>query len=984
MVIFGAPISHGDDAERAVRAALACRTRLQELNADARITLDMHVGVNTGEVVASTADVDQFLATGTAINVGSRLMHSASAGEILVGSITRDLTRASIAYGPARDVQAKNVGTVRAWPVRGVGADAALYRDTASFRAPLIGRDHELDILATALQRVRVSGAAEALLIEGAAGIGKSRLTREFARSFAREQVLVGRCRPYGEDTGLAAVRQMLRADMDIEPRDPWDEAMRKLRARVGVVLADATEADTIGARLAATIGLVEPSDVLPMIGRSEIAGELGRAVCRYMEASGAADGPRLLIFEDMHWGDATLLALVDDLTTVRAPILIICLARSEKDGAGALSVLGRPSRRVTLRALSPAQTRELVAALTSGAVLPPEVLTDLIARAEGNPLYVEEFLRLKETQGTGVTGDEWYRATMAVPASLRALIAARLDGLTADVKALVHRASVFSGAFSTSALEAVARSSISPRTIAEAVARDLFVPSTSVVPGEGPTYRFKHGLIRDVAYTTVPKGERARMHDDLGRWLERTYGDRSNEIVETVAYHAEQAYVLARDLESAAEARLGVRAVELLNAAAMRARHQQDQSAIQLYERAAAVAAHCDVPPVARADALAGAAVCRYWRDGERAPLDAALSAYAGLPPTETRVAALLAQAFAAMGAGRPDIYVPVTQAAIDTARAVGDADVIAEALGVRANGAYQSGDARRYVELVDDALVYARAHGANRQLPRLLMLRHIMAVRQADFALALALEEESERIRALLPLPTVDPAWLARQAGLRHAMRRDREALELVERAIETSRKHVSRIVHGLLLWQLGDAHFGCAHWLEARDAFSEAMGLFAALHQRGQIPEVAARSARARIRLGDLDGAARDIDLALASVLASDVESRSMIAVARGELAAARSEHDVADVAFGDALTALEPSIYIAHLADANVAYARVLKQSGRVSAARERLIAARAFYDDPFAEGCREEIDELLRQVDSASHAADESARVVQHE
>ncbi|HEY6957192.1 MAG TPA: adenylate/guanylate cyclase domain-containing protein [Candidatus Limnocylindria bacterium] len=975
MAVFGVPVAHGDDAERAVRAALACRQRIDALNAHARIPLELHSGINTGEVVADTARADQFLATGTAINVGSRLMHGARPGEILVGALTRELTGTAIVYGEARAIEAKNVGVIPAWPVHDARAEASAAFAGGRVRAPLVGRDRELAHFLDAFTRVQRSRAPELLVIDGAAGIGKSRLVREFAALVGRDRVLVAPCRPYGEDSAVEPVRQMLRADIGITPHDDRASAMRATQERVAALAVDPTAAGALAARLAAAIGLIEPADALPTVARAEIAGELRRAVRRYVELVAARRGCAV-IFEDVHWASDPVFELIAELrNSSRTAVLTVCVGRRDEGLPPQLAALAAPDDRIALGPLSADCTRDLIRALIDDTMLPPDRESELIGRAEGNPLYVEEFLRMVLEADGSMTGHGPSREEMgpSIPASLHALIAARLDAVPADVKALLHRASVLGETFSVRAIEALGMQPLPVNAVEEAIIRDLLVSSREAVPGGGQAYRFKHGLIRDVAYMTVPKSERAALHDRHCQWLERISGDRRGEIVELLAFHAERAFILARDVESEAAQTMGVRAIELLISAAAHARRQQDAGAIRLYERALAVASLCDPPAAARADAVAGAATCRYWRDGDRTGLAPALAAYAGLPPTETKVGLLLAHAFAAMADGRPDLYIPVLDHAVAEARATADANLIAEALGVAANAAYQSGDARRYVELVDGALAYARAHSASRQLPRLLMLRHIMATRQAQFTLALSLEDECERVRAGLPLPSIDITWLARRAALRHAMRSDEEATAIAERALVAAREHASRIVIGLLFWQLGDALFGRGEWLRARGAFLEAMAIFAGLRQRGQIPEVAARCARARVRLGDLAGASADLEVAQTSVIASDIESFAIMAVARAELAFASGDRDDGDASFEQAIATLAPTIYIAPLAATRVAYARSLIDSGRFGPAGEQLRCARLLYADPAADRCRVEIDELLESCVRAGSA-----------
>ena len=953
MAVFGVPIAHDDDADRAVRAALECRARVRLLNADVLIPIELRIGVNSGEVVADTSRVDQFLVTGAPVNAASRLQAAADPGEILAGETTRRLAR-DAAFGAPRVIDARGIGQIRAFAV----SEDAVARPSS--RGVFVGRTAEIDALRRVLASVIAERRAWLAVVYGQAGVGKSRLVDEFTKALIDVNVLRGRCLPYGESMTLHPLRQIFRSDAGIEPTDERADALAKLDRRIKQLISPSPHVALVIARIAVLLGLALPDDALPSVAVPTIAEELRWGATRYIESLAKA-GPTVLVFEDVHWAEAPLLEFIKSLTTLDVPLLVVALARTElRDESASWS----GTSRLTTIDVGPLDTVDVATLVTALAVEHPlgNALRDhLVSRAEGNPLYVEEFVLMLAETGDEL-GDD-------IPVTLRSLLTARLDRLRPDLKVSLGRASVVGRVFSAASLQALGVLDARDQ-IAEAVRRDVVMSSDERVPGGGEVFKFKHALIRDVMYATIPKSERAAAHDAYGRWLERTAGDRQDEIAEVLAHHAEHAFLLTRELQLPDADRLGVRALGLLNEAAIRARQSQDHGATRLYDHAATIASMCPVDDAMRAEAIAGAAVSHYWLRGDRAELDSATHLYDGLPNTDTSVAVLLARCFAAMADGTPDVYMPLEERAVAAARETGDPNIIAEALGVRANGAYQSGDPRRYVDLVDEAIAYARQNSAVRELPRLLMLRHIMATRQAEFTLALALEDEIARTRTASGLATVEVAWLARRSALRHAMGRKEEALPLAERAVELARAHASKTSLGVQLWHLGSAWYGLGVHVEARDAFAEATGLFVALGQRGQIPEVAARCARARLRLGDLAGAARDVDLASANLLQPDLESRSITAIAKGELYAARNDIPEADAAFCEAIDLLARSPYVIYQARARLAYAEYLIGRGRHADAQTQLLAARQSYSDPAAARRRAQIDSLLALTETS--------------
>src|SRR5438552_1049786 len=527
MAVFGGPTAHDDDADRAVRAAFALRERIADL-ANAGVPFEVRIGINTGEAVAGTGDGAQCLVTGPVVNLGARLEQAAGTGEILVGPLTQRITNRGVHYGPPREIEAKGAGRVEVFAARSLAsAVPEQHRGIEGLHAPLVGRDRELRILRDAFGRVGAERTPSLVTVFGAAGAGKSRLTTEFTAAVGAAQVRVGRCLPYGEGITFYPMQQILRSDAGIDLSTPRAEAIEALRAAVERTVG-ADEAASVARRLEVVLGLTEAPEALADIPAEDLMEELRWGVRRFFERRASA--PLVLVFEDLHWAEQALIELIEHLAEwARAPLLIVCLARPDfreirpTFGASAANAVA-----ITLSPLGPDDTRLLIRELLAIDALSEEVRADVVARAEGNPLYVEEFLRtLIETGRIERRDGRWVALgeirAVELPPTLQGLITARLDRVAPEVKRLLHAASIVGRLFSTSALGAIAGAAPSLDLLREAARRDLIVEADERAPGEGRVHRFKHALFREVAYSTIPKAERLRMHDNYGRWLEAT-----------------------------------------------------------------------------------------------------------------------------------------------------------------------------------------------------------------------------------------------------------------------------------------------------------------------------------------------------------------------------------------------------------------------------------------------------------------------------
>lgn len=535
MAAFGVPLAHEDDAERAVRAGLATLDRVKELGLEARI------GIESGEVVAD--DSESTFATGPAVNLAARLQQQAGPNEILVGPVAARLLGGRVDLEPVGPLD------LRGWrePVEAhrVLCAVELGEPVRGLSAPLVGREVELELLENTFARTVRDRRATLFTIYGDPGVGKSRLAREFVDGVEGATVLMGRCLPYGEGVTYWPLAEMVKASSNISDDDPLDEAQEKLRA----CCEDEAVADLLGLAVG----------VLEAVEGERNQQEIAWAARAWAEQLALAQ-PLVLVFEDVHWGEEPLLELIEHLAaTVReAPLMLVALARHElldvrpTWGGGRLRATA-----LELEPLPPEESAQLVEALTAELDVAVDADT-VLAKTEGNPLFVEETVRML------ASGAE------RIPDTLQALIAARIDRLPPSQRTLLQRAAVMGRIFMGGAL-----SRLSPEVddvghcLEELLARDLVVrESRTTISGE-QAYKFKHVLIREVAYAGLSKSSRADLHRAYAGWMAERAGE---ELVEIRAFHLDQAARLLGELDGAAPAELREEAAETLTKAGRRA----------------------------------------------------------------------------------------------------------------------------------------------------------------------------------------------------------------------------------------------------------------------------------------------------------------------------------------------------------------------------------------------------------------------------
>jgi class 3 adenylate cyclase/tetratricopeptide (TPR) repeat protein len=587
LAIFGRTVAHEDDPERAVRAAIAIQAALVPLALDADrrhgVALSARIGVEAGEVVVGDPFGGATMATGDPLNLAARLEQQAAPGEIIIGPAVRSATSSIVEAEPLEPRQlAGKAERVAAWRVVGVTGGIGEGRGVKGLSAPLTGRDEEVALLLDDARRTRASLQTVLVTIVAAPGVGKSRLVREFAKRLVDESadtlVFRGRCLPYGEGITYWPVAEILRQVAEITPEMTTAEVLERIAA--------ISQDERVAHRLAFAIGL--RSD--PPGGGAGVDREIAWAFRRLFEIT-AVDRPLLFVFEDIHWAEPALLDLLEYLGMwIRdLAVLVVCLARPELFDRRPTWGGGRvEAHRMNLEPLSREESATLVGELLAIDALPVQVREVILDRAEGNPLFVEEVVRMLIDEGRVVReGDRWVAragdSEMRVPESIEALIRARLDTLPRAERAVLQGASVVGRVFQRSAVASLSDGDdpIQPH-LDDAVMRDLISEERGL--DMDPTFRFKHILVRDVAYASLPKARRAELHARVAEWLSRWAGDRRDEFVEIEAYHLEQAVLLQLELTGQAEPVAHEAAVAALSRSAELALQREDNRAAESF----------------------------------------------------------------------------------------------------------------------------------------------------------------------------------------------------------------------------------------------------------------------------------------------------------------------------------------------------------------------------------------------------------------
>jgi predicted ATPase/class 3 adenylate cyclase len=533
MALFGAPTAHEDDAERAVRACLAIRDW-----AIAEDDVQVRVAATTGEALIrldARPEAGEGMASGDVVNTAARLQNAAPVNGVLVDEATYRATRRTIDYRGASSVEAKGkVAPIAVWEA--VAAHSRFGVDVAhSARAELVGRERELAILRDAFDRARHERLSQLVTLVGVPGLGKSRLVYELRRIAEDDPELItwrqGHCLAYGDGVTMWALGEIVKAQAGVLEADSPSDVADKIHRAVADALPGSSDAGWIGAQLLALVGQGSESEL-----GGDRRGQAFNAWRGFLEAL-ADQRPLVLVVEDLHWADESMLDFVDELVewVTDVPLLVVCTARPELLarrpgwGGGKLN-----STTVALSPLTEGQTATLIGGLLGRPVLADEQ-RKLLEHAEGNPLYAEQFAELYLERGSA--------EDLPLPETLQGVIAARLDGLDGDEKALLQDAAVVGKVFWSGSLGRDPEAAVATL---HSLDRKGFVRRQRQSSIEGETeFAFGHALVRDVAYGQIPRAERASKHRAVADWIESL--GRLEDHAEMLVHHAEAALELVR-----------------------------------------------------------------------------------------------------------------------------------------------------------------------------------------------------------------------------------------------------------------------------------------------------------------------------------------------------------------------------------------------------------------------------------------------------
>jgi class 3 adenylate cyclase/tetratricopeptide (TPR) repeat protein len=914
MAAFGIPQSHEDDAERAVRAGLAIMDAVEELELEAR------AGIESGEVVAD--DSESTFATGEAVTLAARLQQAGEPGQLLIGPAAHRLTLGKVEVEDVGPVDLKGLNKqIWAWQALSANGDGA--RPQAQ-QTPLVGRDSELELLTNTYDRALRDKRAHLFTIYGEPGVGKSRLAQEFSEALEGATVLSGRSLPYGEGVTYWPLAEMVKCAAGIVDDDPLDVAIEKLRSSC----EDEVVADLLGLA----------SGVLEAVHSERSQQEIAWAAREWAQRM-AQEQPLVLVFEDIHWAEEPLLELIEHLATwVReAPLLLVSLARPElldiRPGWGGGRVRATA---IELERLGESDSEELVDALMTDGELSGDERRLLLDKTEGNPLFLEETVRMLAEDGSAGIG--------RIPDTLQALIAARIDRLGPEAKALLQRAAVIGRTFWEGALMRLSPDLESLDEPLEDLLRREFVldePRSSIT-GEA-AYRFKHVLIREVAYSGLSKSDRAEHHARFAEWLKERAGD---ELLEIRAFHLDRATALLAELDGAAPIELQREAAEALAEAGLRAfAREANRSARQLFVRSV------ELEPTLRRRYLAARAADR-------------LSDLPAVSREMEEVCKAAAEAGDGWTQGRA--LVTLAEAAVlREADVVGAEEMIEQALGVlepddltgrfralraQATIAWTRGDLAKEERVMEEAIYLARQAGrkdfeseaadelASVYLARLELDRASPLVEQA-----ILLAEESgsaeARGRAL------------RFAGQLHLYRRE---LDDADAALDSAREYLAEAGAA---WALGRT-LNYSAWVarhkgdlsKAERLYRESIRILAPLEDRATLCESQRGLAELLVVQGRVDEAERFALAARETVGPQDITSLSTTTMALGLVRAAQGLDEEAEQLLREAYESIAASEHRMHQVETLESLVQFFREHARedeaadFEALREDLLAA----------------------------------------
>jgi class 3 adenylate cyclase/tetratricopeptide (TPR) repeat protein len=871
MAAFGVPAAHEDDALRALRAALELVPEVEALG------LAVRVGVESSEVVVDEAE--STFATGEAVNLAARLQQAAEPGQILLGQGVRRAT--------AGTVEAESVGPleVKGWPEPLWAWRLLRVHDPRRLPlgTPFIGREAELELLENSFRRAVRDSTAQLVTVFGEPGLGKSRLVAEFLDSLERVTTLSGRTLPYGEGVTYWPLASMIKASAGITDDNPASEAFEKLRR--------SCESEAVAELLAAALGVLGAAE------GERTPEELTWAALRWAEQLASLQ-PLVLVFEDVHWAEEPLLDLIEHLArSLRdVPVLVVAIARPDLlDARPSWGGGIRRASAIDLAPLAPPESEELAQALLAGSDVPPAQQAVVLDRAEGNPLFLEEIARmLRETEEVD-----------RLPDTVQALIAARIDRLDPAEKRVLQSAALIGRIFWRDALETLDAELDVHTLLDRLLDREFVVPEERSTISGVRAFRFKHVLIRDVAYGGMSKALRAVKHEAFARWLDEHARD---ELVGIRAHHLDEAARLRGELEGAIPDELAHAAASALEETGRRALRrgafvvarrtllragELEPSAGRRYLAAHAAWRLSDVPTVLEETeaALAEARAARLPDIEGRALIllaDLALHAESDVARAHDLADEALAILPADEPAGLYDAHSLIArifwwrgdaagvtrhaEAMIDVAHEAGWPELESLALTWLASVAGVQGDDARGLELIDRAQMLAESSGSREALG------FALAVRGRRYG-----KDESEEAER----------WLL-------------EALDVLRETGAAGR-------YGWALSNLAGVYEERCDIPRAEKTFREAVGVLRGTHEQGYLVEAERGLAEVLAQQGKIDEADRIVAAVQRRVGREDVWTQASILHATGIVRAAQGRTDEALAAFSAALEIIEPTMY-----------------------------------------------------------------------
>jgi predicted ATPase/class 3 adenylate cyclase len=965
MVVFGVPLVHDDDAERAVRAAIEIR--------DTAADMAVRVGVNTGEAVTEATDDKQFMVSGDTVNLAARLQQGAEPGEVVVGELTHQLTRNAIDYEMRESVIAKG----KLLPVRAFRAVSARTlvpvqtRGVPGLQATLVGRQRELRLLLETFARSAEDQSPHLFTIVGAAGIGKSRLVSEALAALAvtGARVLRGRCLPYGRGITYWPLSEMVRQDTGISLADERDAALTKLDRWLGELLNDDPQRPALRARLSVMLGLETADSVMPDTPVDRVDKEIAWAVRHYLEAV-ARSAPLIAVIDDLQWAEPPVLETIEQLAerVADAPMVIVCVARPEFGESHVGWGAGKPNTTtITLDPLNPKETATLIGRLLEIEALPRDLREQIIERSAGTPLFCEEFIQMLIDEGRLVREDGEWKATAGVaqvnvPHSIAAVLAARLDGLPEVERNALQAASIIGERFELRQLQELVHDP-SLESVLESLRRKGLVTFADRFDDE---LRFRHLLIRDAAYASLPKSQRAALHDRFGSALESQAGD-PQQFVEILAHHAEQAFALSRELAVEGD-QLKARARRVLQwslALGDRARTRHDIQNLEAALRDARAAA--TVLPDggghefrARLQLLEAQAMMMradYAGAGQAAGEAARLAEEGNLLDVVATARLTELEISNYTRGGKSTDFERLAALAIDACKRAGDVPGEIEARHLGAMVQYESGQLNAYVQINQELLERARgisdgAHAAQ-ILDRLANVELLTGdPKKADVYLA-----EAERLANTLGLRNIalrlKSAYGLRllQAGQFDASIRAYQEVVGAAGDAGALQQQVSALRFMSYSLQLQHRYEEMARVLDQAVELSESSG------ERWNRAEVLALRARAALELGDIETAERLMKGALEAVRPDDVTGTSEVYDHLGMLRAAQGLDAEAESALHHSAEAVINTPFHWPREIAMIDLARFLAQRNRfeeASAVLDRVAGGWHMFDGEIAE------------------------------